>query len=118
MRNAIDLELRSCDLYWILVETKVHGRTDSVRAKWPEKVMLIGWAAEPKFLRGENPINIVNDLDWPDVECLWHNLVQMMPKDPAVTLCLVRIADHHVRVGLSLSKHLLACQLHPFRTLI
>lgn len=68
--------------------------------------MLIGWAAEPKFTDwtfGENPINIVNELDWPDVECVYHNLVQMLPKDPAVTLCLVRIADHVIRGGLSLS---------------
>ena len=56
---------------------------ESLRARWPARVMIVGWAAEPKDVHHhcENPIDIVNDID---EQCVFHNLVQMMPRDPSV----------------------------------
>lgn len=69
----------------VQVVAEVAGQTAQVRDEWPAKVLLIGWAAYPRDCQGENPINIVNDVD---VGCVYHNLVQLQPKDPAVELFL------------------------------
>ena len=64
-----------------------HGACmENLRARWPARVMIVGWATQPKGVSPhENPTDIVNDIN---EQCVYHNLVQMMPRDPGIGLRL------------------------------
>ena len=81
-REEIDVLSSSCHA------PKVVGEAPAERAKWPSRVMLLGWAADPRCSWGtENPIQVMNEIP---AEAVHHNLAQLLKKDPAVELFLVR----------------------------
>ena len=62
-------------------------RTADIRRQWPDRVLIIGWAAELRRedRHLENPMSCIMGLQ---AEAAFVNLVTLMPRDPAVHLQL------------------------------
>lgn len=84
---------------------QVLGWAASQRPQWPERVMLVGWAADPHVPRDYrgfywqnmaiyNPVELLSN--YIQTPITFHNLATLMPKDPMVELlpaCMYKLSE-------------------------
>ena len=79
------------------LEYQVYDVVQPMRSQWPSRVLIVGWAAELRTDKGYQGFELDGAEIWNPVEVLsghiqqeiqFHNLANLLPKDPAVELSL------------------------------